>query len=200
MASTANLVVQATARLSAKRRRLPYAIIAARSGATSGRLRTGRAGRAFEKEEQDQSKGNDMSEVILERRGRVAIVTLNRPESLNAFTSALRARSSRTPWSKSRRRVGTATDAVEGRGYIEPAPARRRRSRRCPGSRKSSEASPAEPSAEAGAGEPGKACFPETGPWHKLELGMAARESHPSGRGSPPAAPSRWCRRAGRPP
>jgi 2-(1,2-epoxy-1,2-dihydrophenyl)acetyl-CoA isomerase len=39
-----------------------------------------------------QSKGNDMSEVILERRGRVAIVTLNRPESLNAFTSGLRVR------------------------------------------------------------------------------------------------------------
>jgi 2-(1,2-epoxy-1,2-dihydrophenyl)acetyl-CoA isomerase len=33
-----------------------------------------------------------MSEVLFEQRGRVAIVTLNRPESLNAFTTALRAR------------------------------------------------------------------------------------------------------------
>ena len=32
-----------------------------------------------------------MSLVLIERRGAVAIVTLNRPESLNAFTSALRA-------------------------------------------------------------------------------------------------------------
>lgn len=32
-----------------------------------------------------------MSLVLIERRGRVAILTLNRPESLNAFTSALRA-------------------------------------------------------------------------------------------------------------
>lgn len=31
-----------------------------------------------------------MSEVLLERRGRVAIVTLNRPESLNGFTTGLR--------------------------------------------------------------------------------------------------------------
>jgi 2-(1,2-epoxy-1,2-dihydrophenyl)acetyl-CoA isomerase len=31
-----------------------------------------------------------MTEVIVERRGRVAIVTLNRPESLNTFTSELR--------------------------------------------------------------------------------------------------------------
>jgi 2-(1,2-epoxy-1,2-dihydrophenyl)acetyl-CoA isomerase len=31
-----------------------------------------------------------MSEVLVERRGRVAIVTLNRPESLNGFTSGLR--------------------------------------------------------------------------------------------------------------
>ena len=31
-----------------------------------------------------------MSEVILERRGRVAIVTMNRPESLNAFDAGLR--------------------------------------------------------------------------------------------------------------
>ena len=33
-----------------------------------------------------------MNEVLLEQRGRVAIVTLNRPESLNAFTTELRAR------------------------------------------------------------------------------------------------------------
>jgi enoyl-CoA hydratase/carnithine racemase len=33
-----------------------------------------------------------MNEVLFEQRGRVAIVTLNRPESLNAFTTALRAR------------------------------------------------------------------------------------------------------------
>ncbi len=32
-----------------------------------------------------------MSEVLLERRGRVAVVTLNRPESLNGFTASLRA-------------------------------------------------------------------------------------------------------------
>jgi 2-(1,2-epoxy-1,2-dihydrophenyl)acetyl-CoA isomerase len=31
-----------------------------------------------------------MSDVLLERRGRVAIVTLNRPESLNGFTSGMR--------------------------------------------------------------------------------------------------------------
>ena len=31
-----------------------------------------------------------MTEVLVERRGRVAIVTLNRPESLNGFTSGLR--------------------------------------------------------------------------------------------------------------
>jgi 2-(1,2-epoxy-1,2-dihydrophenyl)acetyl-CoA isomerase len=31
-----------------------------------------------------------MSDVLLERRGRVAIVTLNRPESLNGFTTGLR--------------------------------------------------------------------------------------------------------------
>jgi len=31
-----------------------------------------------------------MSEVLLERRGRVAILTLNRPESLNGFTTGLR--------------------------------------------------------------------------------------------------------------
>jgi enoyl-CoA hydratase/carnithine racemase len=31
-----------------------------------------------------------MSEVLVERRGRVAIVTLNRPESLNGFTTGLR--------------------------------------------------------------------------------------------------------------
>jgi 2-(1,2-epoxy-1,2-dihydrophenyl)acetyl-CoA isomerase len=31
-----------------------------------------------------------MTEVLLERRGKVAIVTLNRPESLNGFTSGLR--------------------------------------------------------------------------------------------------------------
>jgi 2-(1,2-epoxy-1,2-dihydrophenyl)acetyl-CoA isomerase len=33
-----------------------------------------------------------MNEVLFEQRGGVAIVTLNRPESLNAFTSALRSR------------------------------------------------------------------------------------------------------------
>jgi len=33
-----------------------------------------------------------MSEVIVERRGRVAVVTLNRPQSLNAFNRAQRAR------------------------------------------------------------------------------------------------------------
>ncbi|HVN41209.1 MAG TPA: enoyl-CoA hydratase [Steroidobacteraceae bacterium] len=31
-----------------------------------------------------------MSEVLLEKRGRVAVVTLNRPESLNGFTTSLR--------------------------------------------------------------------------------------------------------------
>ena len=31
-----------------------------------------------------------MSEVLVERRGRVAVVTLNRPESLNGFTTGLR--------------------------------------------------------------------------------------------------------------
>src|SRR5437762_1650244 len=31
-----------------------------------------------------------MNEVLLEQRGRVALVTLNRPESLNAFTGGMR--------------------------------------------------------------------------------------------------------------
>ncbi len=38
-----------------------------------------------------------MSEVLLERRGRVAIVTLNRPDSLNAFDRAMHLRRRETP-------------------------------------------------------------------------------------------------------
>ena len=49
----------------------------------------------------------------------------------------------------------------------------------------------AEPSAEADRSQPWQGLLPKLRPGHELELGMAARESHPPGRGSPTAAPSR---------
>ena len=64
-----------------------------------------------------------MSEVLVERRGRVAIVTLNRPESLNGFTTDLR-NALKKALQRSRGRRFRACRGADGR---RPGLQRRRR-------------------------------------------------------------------------